>query len=78
MNIPYWQLIDKLTRITDSSSTLIELILVNKPENVLFSNVCDAPGVSDHCFTYAAYSLKKIQTLHYYKTGLQKCQLGCF
>ena len=53
------QLIDKPTRITDSSSTLIDLILVNKPENVLFSNVCDAPGVSDHCFTYAAYSLKK-------------------
>lgn len=53
------QLITKPTRITETSRTLIDLILVNKPDNVLFSNVCDAPGVSDHCFTYAAYSLKK-------------------
>ena len=34
-------------------------MLVNKPNNVLFSGVCDAPGISDHCFTYLAYSLKK-------------------
>ena len=53
------QLIKKPTRITDTSSTLIDLILVNKPQNALFSSVCDAPGVSDHCFTYLAYSLKK-------------------
>ena len=42
-----------------TQKTLIDLILVNKPENVLFSSCCDAPGVSDHCFTYLAYSLKK-------------------
>ena len=53
------QLMDKPTRITDKSKTLIDLILVNKPYNVLFSNCCDAPGISDHCFTYLAYSLKK-------------------
>lgn len=53
------QLIEKPTRITKTSSTLIDLILVNKPENALFSSCCDAPGVSDHCFTYVAYSLKK-------------------
>ena len=53
------QLINKPTRITDTSSTLIDLILVNKPQNALFSGVCDAPGLSDHCFTYVAYSLKK-------------------
>lgn len=53
------QLIEKPTRITNTSSTLIDLILVNKPENALFSNCCEAPGVSDHHFTYVAYSLKK-------------------
>ena len=53
------QLIEEPTRITNSSRTLIDLVLVNKPQNALFSGVCDAPGVSDHCFTYVAYSLKK-------------------
>ena len=53
------QLINKPTRITEKSKTLIDLIFVNKPNNVLFSNCCDAPGVSDHHFIYLAYSLKK-------------------
>ena len=53
------QLIKKPTRITNKSKTLIDLILVNKPNNVLFSGCCDAPGISDHHFTYLAYSLKK-------------------
>ena len=53
------QLIEKPTRITDKSQTLIDLILVNKPNNVLFSGCCDAPGISDHHFTYLAYSFKK-------------------
>ena len=53
------QMVREPTRITASSRTLIDLILVTKPENVLFSGVCDAPGISDHCFTYAAYSLAK-------------------
>ena len=44
------QLIDKPTRVTDTSRTLIDLILVNKPQNALFSSCCDAPGVSDHFF----------------------------
>jgi hypothetical protein len=53
------QLIEQPTRITNTSSTLIDLILVNKPQNVLFSGTCDAPGISDHSFTYLVYSLKK-------------------
>jgi hypothetical protein len=53
------QLIDKPTRVTETSRTLIDLIFVNKPQNALFSSCCDAPGVSDHFFTYVAYSLKK-------------------
>jgi exonuclease III len=51
------QLINEPTRISSTSRTLIDLILVSKPENALFSSVCDAPGVSDHCFTYVAYRL---------------------
>ena len=53
------QIINKPTRITDKSKTLIDLIFVNKPNNAIFSSCCDAPGVSDHHFTYLAYSLKK-------------------
>ena len=53
------QLIENPTRITDKTKTLIDLVLVNKPNNVLFSGCCDAPGISDHHFTYLAYSLKK-------------------
>ena len=53
------QLIKTPTRITDKSSTLIDLLLVKKPENVLFSGAVDAPGVSDHFLVYMAYSLKK-------------------
>ena len=53
------QLIKNPTRITKNSSTLIDLILVAHEENVLFSGCCDAPGVSDHHFTYMAYNIKK-------------------
>ena len=53
------QIVDKPTRITDKSQTLIDLALVSKPNNVLFSGVCDVPGISDHCLTYCVYSLKK-------------------
>ena len=53
------QLIDKPTRITDTSKTLIDLIFVNKPQNALFSGCVDVPGISDHHLTYVAYSLKK-------------------
>ena len=69
------QLIDKPTRISRTSSTLIDLILVNKSQNAVFSGCCDAPGVSDHCFTYVAYSLKKrkIQTLQSDQKGFQEC-----
>ena len=53
------QLIKEPTRITQHSRTLIDLILVGKDENVLFSGCCDAPGISDHHFTYMAYNIKK-------------------
>ena len=49
------------TRITNTSKTLIDLLLFTRPENVLFTGVCDAPGISDHCFTYCAYNIKRVK-----------------
>ena len=55
------QMVQSPTRITDKSKTLIDLILVTRPENVLFTGVCDASGISDHCFTYCAYNIKRVK-----------------
>ena len=55
------QMVTSPTRITDKSKTLIDLLLVTRPENVLFTGVCDAPGVSDHCFIYCAYNVKRVK-----------------
>ena len=55
------QMVSSPTRITNKSRTLIDLILVSRPENVLCTGVCDAPGISDHCFTYCAYNIKKVK-----------------
>ena len=53
------QIIAEPTRITNSSSTLIDLMLVSNSENAKVHGVVDTPGISDHCLTYMAYSLKK-------------------
>ena len=53
------QIVTEPTRITKSSSTLIDLILVSNPENVKVHGVVDTPGISDHCLIFMAYSLKK-------------------
>ena len=53
------QLIKEPTRITKTTSTLIDLMLVNSPENVKHTGVTDIPGISDHCMIYCAYELKK-------------------
>ena len=53
------QVIDKPTRITKTSSTLIDLMLTSNPENIKVHNVVDTPGISDHCLIFCAYSLKK-------------------
>lgn len=53
------QIVDEPTRITKSSSTLIDLILTGNTENVKVHGVVDTPGISDHCLTFMAYSLKK-------------------
>ena len=53
------QLVVKPTRITQYSESLIDLILVFDESKVLFSNVIDVPGISDHCCIYVAYSIKR-------------------
>ena len=53
------QIIDKPTRITKTSSTLIDLMLTGNPENIKAHGVVDTPGISDHCLIFCAYSLKK-------------------
>ena len=53
------QIIKEPTRITTTSTTLIDLFLVNNPGNVKTSGVVDVPGISDHCLIYMAYSIKK-------------------
>ena len=53
------QVIDEPTRITADSSTLIDLMLTSNSENVKVHGVIDTPGISDHCLTYLAYSIKK-------------------
>ena len=53
------QMIEEPTRITSHSSTLIDLMLTSTPENVKAHGVVDTPGISDHCLTFMAYSIKK-------------------
>ena len=55
----FTQVITEPTRITATSSTLIDLMLTSCPENVKVHGVVDTPGISDHCLTFMAYSLKK-------------------
>ena len=54
------QIVEKPTRITATSSTLIDVILLSSnSENVKAHDVIDTPGISDHCLIFMAYSLKK-------------------
>ena len=53
------QLITEPTRITDTSSTLIDLLLVSYPDNVKVSGVVDVPAIGDHCLIFLSYALKK-------------------
>jgi hypothetical protein len=50
------QLVDEPTRVTDTSSTLIYLILTNRPENILSTGVIHL-GISDHSLIYAGILL---------------------
>ena len=62
------QLIDELTHYTDYSSSIIDLILVSKPENVIFSNVT-SPFIPNliryHCPTVVYLKYRKPVTKTY-------------
>ena len=53
------QIIDQPTRITETSSTLIDLFLVKNPEKVISHGACAVPGISDHHLIFMAYDIKK-------------------
>lgn len=53
----YKQIIEEPTRITKTSSKLIDLILVNTDKNINCSGVKNVHGLSDHCFIYCDYPL---------------------
>ena len=53
------QIIDKPTRITANTTSLIDLILVSSTKNVKFWNVANCPFDVDHEIIYMAYNFKK-------------------
>lgn len=53
------QMVKDPTRVTSTTSTLIDLMLVKHSENVKKCGVVDIPGISDHCCVYMAYSIYK-------------------
>ena len=53
------QIINKPTRITKKTSTLIDHIFVTERDSVKCSGVADFPGISDHCLIYMSYSLQR-------------------
>lgn len=53
------QVIREPTRITSTTATNIDHILVTNNENVKASGVVDFPGISDHCLIFMSYSLKR-------------------
>ena len=53
------QMITEPTRITEKSSTIIDLLLVSYPENVKVVGVADIPAIADHCLIFSSYAIKK-------------------
>lgn len=53
------QVIEEPTRITENTSSLIDLVLTGAPENIKTTGVVDVPGISDHSLVYFSYALKK-------------------
>ncbi len=64
------QMVDKPTRVTDVSSTLIDLVILNSPGRCKFLGVTDIHNISDHKLIYFAYSLK----LPVFKPKCIKCR----
>ena len=53
------QIISKPTRIDGGTKTLLDLILLNNPENMKQWGVADIPGISDHHMVYMTYAVRK-------------------
>ena len=53
------QLVTEPTRVTETSSTVLDLILVSNPNSVKMVGTADFPGISDHSMVYMACSIKK-------------------
>ena len=53
------QVIEEPTRITEKTTTLIDLVLTGASENIKTTGVVDVPGISDHSLVYISYALKK-------------------
>ena len=53
------QIIEKPTRIDGGSKTLIDLMLLNNPENLKQWGVADVSGISDHHMIYMTYAVSK-------------------
>ena len=55
------QIVNKSTRITQKTNTLIDLILTSFPENCRGQGAADLPGISDHHIVYMNYAITKPQ-----------------
>ena len=53
------QLVTEPTRVTKSTTSLIDYLLVSYPENVKVAGVADIPGIADHHLVFCSYALKK-------------------
>ena len=53
------QIIQKPTRIDKGTKTLLDLILLNNPDNMKQCGVADIPGISDHHMVYMSYAVRK-------------------
>ena len=53
------QIIAEPTRITQTSSTLLDLILVSRDIDVVSTGVYDISHISDHCLIYALFDIPK-------------------
>ena len=51
------QLVDEPTRVTENSAALIDLILTNRPKNIVSSGVIHV-GISDHSLIFAVRKFK--------------------
>ena len=67
------QLINKPTRITETSKTLIDVIITNKPVNYLKSGIIHI-GISDHSLVYTFRKLSVPKSKH--KVVVTRCLMN--